>query len=146
MSKRVNYLCMKPDTVSTTDFKMVSCNRPSPLVKATTAKVLANLVDPIFDPDDRQHWASIHSNPPGKITKYAAFTENPFGKGKCIYLAPAIFSITQDAQKSFGKWLLEPIYLPRICDFHQCTTLCGDNNPKIYDKKCVPGVFCKLPA
>jgi beta-galactosidase GanA len=114
LSKRVNYLCMKDDTVPPQISKMISSNRPSPLVRATTAKVLAYLVDPLFDPDDRQHWASIHSNPPGQITEYAALTENQYGKGRCIYLAPATFGIPHDAQKCFGKWLLEQYISPAI--------------------------------
>ena len=93
---------------------MISCNRPSPLVSATTAEVLAYIAEPLFDPDDPQHWASIHSNPPGQITEYAALTENKYGKGKCVYLAPATFGIPQDAQKCFGMWLFDRYISPGI--------------------------------
>ncbi len=112
MSKRVNYLCMMNDIVPRDIPGMISCDRPSPLVKATTAKVLAYLNEPLFDPDDPRHWASIHSNPPGKTTEFAALTEHRFGKGKCIYLAPRLFGISQDAQAGFCKWLLERTLSP----------------------------------
>jgi hypothetical protein len=114
LSKRVNYLCMNEGINPPQISKMISSNRPSPMVRATTAKVLAYLVEPLFDPDDRQHWASIHSNPPGRITEYAALTENQYGKGKCVYLAPATFGIPHDAQKCFGTWLMEQYFSPGI--------------------------------
>jgi hypothetical protein len=107
LSKRVNYLCMKKGINPHLISGMISSNRPSPLVRATTARVLAYLAEPLFDPDDHQHWASIHSNPPGRITEYAALTVNPYGKGKCVYLATATLGISQDAQKCFGKWLFD---------------------------------------
>ena len=112
MSKRVNYLRIKAGLYLRQISGMISNNRPSPLVRATTANVLATLVEPMFDPDDHQHWASIHSNPPGQITEYAALTENQYGKGKCVYLAPATFGIPQDAQKCFGTWLLDQYISP----------------------------------
>lgn len=111
-SKKVNYIYTPASGGMNENPKVVSCNRPSPFVKATTAKVIAILAEPLFDPDDPHHWASIHSNPPGKITEYAALTVNQFGKGKCIYLAPATFAILQDAQNSFGLWLFDK-FIPR---------------------------------
>jgi len=113
-SKRVNYLCLNGGINPAQTSRMISSNRPSPLVRATTAKVIAYIAEPLFDPDDPQHWASIHSNPPGQITEYAALTENKYGQGKCIYLAPAIFGIPQDAQKCFGMWLLDQYISPEI--------------------------------
>jgi hypothetical protein len=117
LSKRVNYLYMKEGIKPHYISRMVSSNRPSPLVRATTAKVLAYLVEPMFDPDDLQHWASIHSNPPGQITEYTALTENQYGKGKCVYLAPTTFGIPHDAQKCLGAWLLEQYISPGIVMF-----------------------------
>jgi hypothetical protein len=106
MSKRVNYLHMAEDIKPPNTSGLISSNKPNPFVRATTARVLAYLAEPIFEPDDPLNWASIHSNPPGKITEYAALTENQYGNGKCIYLASSIFNLNQDAQKSFGMWLL----------------------------------------
>jgi len=112
MSKRVCYLYLEDGQNRQRISEWVSCNQPSPMVSATTANVIAYLAEPLFDPDDPQHWTSIHSNPPGKITEYAAFTENQYGKGKCVYLAPAIFGISQDAQKCFNTWLLDQYLSP----------------------------------
>jgi hypothetical protein len=100
-SKRYNYLFLEDQD------RYVSCNRPAPLVKPTTASVLAFLAEPLFGPDDSDRWASIHSNPPGAITPYAALTVNEYGKGKCIYLAQPVFAIQQDAQQSIGRWLFQ---------------------------------------
>jgi hypothetical protein len=112
MSKRVNYLHMVEDIMPHNISGVISSHKPNPLVRATTAKVLAYLAEPMFEPDDPQHWASIHSNPPGRTTDYAALTENQYGNGKCIYLASSILSVNQDAQKSFGMWLLDRYLIP----------------------------------
>ena len=100
-AKNINYLFVEGQN------QYISCNRPAPLVEATSAQVLAHTAEPTFDPDDAERWASIHSNPPGIITEYTALTINPYGKGRCIYLAAPILAIQQDAQQTFGKWLFE---------------------------------------
>ncbi len=83
---------------------LVASHAAAPAVKATTAKVLAKIVEPLFDPDD-ERYASIHSNPPGKETEFAAMTVNYFGKGRCVYIASPALSLKQDAQQEFGRWL-----------------------------------------
>lgn len=83
---------------------LVSSHASAPLVKATSAKLLARIVEPVFDPDAEQY-ASIHSNPPGVETEYAGLTVNRFGKGKCVYLSSPVLSLQQDAQQVFGTWL-----------------------------------------
>jgi len=85
---------------------LVSCNAPAPLVKASTAKVLAKIVEPVFAPE-AEKYASIHSNPPGRETEFAALTVNSYGKGRCVYLASSLLSMKQDAQREFGAWLLK---------------------------------------
>jgi len=107
MSKRVNYLDLSGCKKLLDNSGMLSCNRPSPLIRAITANVIAYLVEPIFDPDDPDHWASIHSNPPGKVTEFVGLAVNQYGQGRCIYLAAPILGIQQDAQKVFGTWLLD---------------------------------------
>jgi len=101
MAKRFNYIFLEDQD------QYISGSRPAPLVQATTASVLAYLAEPLFDPDDPDCWASIHSNPPGVVTSYAALTVNEYGSGKCIYLAPPVLAIQQDAQQTFGRWLFE---------------------------------------
>ncbi len=83
---------------------LVSSHASAPLVKATTAKLLARIVEPVFDPDAEQY-ASIHSNPPGVETEYAGLTVNTYGKGKCVYLSSPVLTLQQDAQQAFGTWL-----------------------------------------
>lgn len=87
---------------------LVSSNATAPLVKETAAKALARIVNPHFDPDDEKY-ASIHSNPPGRQTEFAALTVNNYGKGKCVYLASPCLSMAskQEAQREFGAWLLD---------------------------------------
>jgi len=102
-SARINYLKLPGEQ------NLVSCRMPAPLVKPNSQQVeeLAKLVEPIFDPDDPQHYASIHSNPPGRETGHPGLTIHNFGKGRCIYLAPPLLTLQQDAQESFGAWLLQ---------------------------------------
>ncbi|MFZ2654295.1 MAG: alpha-amylase family protein [Victivallales bacterium] len=83
---------------------LVSSYAPAPLVNAKEAKLLAKIVEPLFDPDDEKY-ASIHSNPPGADTDYAGLAVNKYGKGKCIYLSSPVLSLQQDAQQAFGTWL-----------------------------------------
>lgn len=83
---------------------LVSSHASAPLVKTTTAKLLARIVEPVFDPDAEQY-ASIHSNPPGVETEYAGLTVNTYGKGKCVYLSSPVLTLQQDAQQAFGTWL-----------------------------------------
>lgn len=99
-SSRVNYLLLK-------NGEYVSCNRPAPLVTADTADILANVAEPFFDPDDFDHFASYHSNPPGRITPYAGMTINKYGRGKCIYLYSSILAMQQESQQTVGQAILK---------------------------------------
>ena len=69
---------------------------------------------PLFDPDDPQHYASIHSNPPGRQTEYAGLTLHAFGQGRCLYLASPVMAQQQDAQQSFTAWLLQTYAPPAL--------------------------------
>jgi hypothetical protein len=83
---------------------LISSYASAPLVKAKEAKILARIVEPLFDPDEEKY-ASIHSNPPGIVTDYTGLSVNKYGKGKCIYISSPVFSLQQDAQQTFGTWL-----------------------------------------
>lgn len=89
---------------------------PAPLVHATTAKSLAKVALPYFDPDDVEHYASIHSNPPGDSTEYDALTVNEFGSGRCIYLFSSVLGIQQDAQQRFGGDLFKQYIRQNVVD------------------------------
>lgn len=83
---------------------LIAAHASAPLVNAAGAKVLARINEPVFDPDGEQY-ASIHSNPPGVLTDYAALTVKDYGKGKCVYLSSPVLSLQQDAQQALGAWL-----------------------------------------
>jgi hypothetical protein len=107
-SRRVNYLALPgPDAY-------VSCNRPAALVRLNGAEQLAGLAEPLFDPDDPEHYASIHSNPPGRQTEYAGLTVHAFGQGRCVYLAAPLMAQQQDAQQSFTAELLQSYAPPTL--------------------------------
>lgn len=69
---------------------------------------------PDFPPYDPEHYASIHSDPPGIDSGSAGLTVHPFGKGQCVYLAPALLRQPEHAQKEFGKNLLKEFVLPFV--------------------------------
>lgn len=102
-SRRIHYLKQEGQ-------ELVSCHRPAVLVKpAEGTQVLAELLEPLFDPDDPTHYASIHSNPPGRSTGCPALTVHNYGAGRCIYLASPVLSTQLEAQEAFGVQLLKQL-------------------------------------
>jgi len=99
-TKRINYLVPHKG-------ELVSCEHPAALVTATKAEILANVAEPDFDIFDAEHYASIHSNPPGNAGENAGLTINNFGKGKCVYLYSSLLSLQQRAQQLFGEMLFK---------------------------------------
>ncbi|KKR03474.1 MAG: hypothetical protein UT30_C0029G0002 [Candidatus Uhrbacteria bacterium GW2011_GWF2_39_13] len=97
---RVNYLSNSEDGY-------VMCDYPSPLVKATTATVLAHVSKPFTDPDDRDHYASIHSNPPAPAGDCVALSVNKFGKGMCVYVYSTLMALRNNAQQYFTAKLFK---------------------------------------
>ncbi len=83
----------------------VASTLPAPLVNATSAEVLAKVSAPLFPTNDPNCYASIHSNPPGRITDHAGLTVNSFGRGKCIYIYSGFLAQTSHAQQEFGASL-----------------------------------------
>jgi hypothetical protein len=100
LSRRFHYLKFP----GVDDF--VSCSRPAPLARPAGARLLAELVEPLFDPDDPQRYASIHSNPPGRATGCVGLSVNRVGKGRCVYLASPVLALQQEAQQAFCATLL----------------------------------------
>ena len=95
-----------------------------PLSKAAAdAQVRAVLTFPDFPVHDPDHYASIHSDPPGQqATEYSALTVHSFGRGKCVYLAPTVFCLRHYTQQEFGKRLFRE-FLPQ-------TVLHAENLPE----------------
>lgn len=52
--------------------------------------VKAKIVLPYTDPDNNREYASIHSNPPSRLTEYPAICEISYGKGRVIWTAALI--------------------------------------------------------
>jgi len=98
-----------------------SARLSSPLVNATTAEVTGNVVEADFPIGDPDQYASIHSNPPGKITKFAGLTVNRYGKGVCVYLYSSLLKHQQDSQQQFGRELFARFIAP--------TVICAANLP-----------------
>jgi hypothetical protein len=99
---------------------------PAPLVQLTTATQTAEVVEPLFDKDDLEHYASYHSNPPGRRTGHPAMTVNRFGKGNCIYLYSSFLAKQQHSQQSFAKRVLReyaPSGLVLSCDAPACVEI-----------------------
>ncbi len=98
-SARVTYLTLSQD-------ELISCDQAAPLVRATSARSLAKVAQPLFPPDDDIRYASIHSNPPGPPTEYDGLTLNRFGKGLCVYLYSPLMAAPHHAQQAFAQDLL----------------------------------------
>lgn len=104
----VSYQNKESETISflaTNEGKLICCKDPAPLVKATTAQIMAKVAQTFFTPNDPAHYASIHSNPPGPITDYAGLTINKYGQGICIYIYSKFLALHQHAQESFAQQL-----------------------------------------
>ena len=96
---RINYLLDKEG--------YVMCDYPAPLVKATTATVLANVCEPFTDPDDHNHYAAIHSNPPAPTGGYVAMSVNKWGNGTCVYVYSTLMALHNHAQQHFAAKLFK---------------------------------------
>ncbi|MBN2211466.1 MAG: beta-galactosidase trimerization domain-containing protein, partial [Sedimentisphaerales bacterium] len=99
-AKKISYLVPRVG-------EMVACHSPGALVEAATAEVLGNVAEPEFEIFDADHYASIHSNPPGPTGQHAGLTLNSFGEGKCVYLYSSLLALQQHAQQSFGQALFK---------------------------------------
>jgi hypothetical protein len=106
MSQRFHYLYF-----SDAD-ELISCNRAAPLAQAGEALVLAEIVEPLFDPDDNEHYASIHSNPPGRMSGSVGLSVRPYGLGRCVYLASPLLAVRHEAQQAFAVRLLREYAAP----------------------------------
>lgn len=101
-SDKISYL-----SVAEAEFPegLISSTGKAPLVRATTAKVLGEVVNPHFPAGDPLRYASIHSNPPGLATGHPGLTINTYGKGRCIYLYSSLLGLRQDSQQQFAQAL-----------------------------------------
>lgn len=102
------------DKVTYSGTKLLLARNPVPLVTPhRDTEVRAYLTMPDFPAGDPVKYASIHSDPPGKMTGFPALTVNVYGKGKCVWLAQALFILRQHSQQEFGRQLFEE-FLPQF--------------------------------
>ncbi len=98
-SDRVNYLASGGE--------LLSGYAVSPLVVARPGvEVRGTVVLPDFPAGDPNHYASIHSDPPGVWTDHAGITVNRYGKGKCVYLYSGLLAERNHSQQTFGRKLI----------------------------------------
>jgi hypothetical protein len=114
-SRRFHYLKFSGED------EYVSCSRTAALVVPDGARVLAGLAEPLFDPDDWEHYASIHSNPPGRAAEVAGqpclgLAVNMYGRGKCVYLASPLLALQYESQQAFGETLLREYCATQILE------------------------------
>ena len=89
------------------DGEHIFCDSSAPIVKPVSAEVRALIAEPMFDPDDVDHFASYHSMPPGPSSFHPALTVTAYGEGTCLYLASSVLAIRQDSQQTFGQSLFQ---------------------------------------
>lgn len=73
-----------------------------PQMKATAlggSDVIATLTLPYTDPADGTKLASIHSNPPGIATDYAAIVHRSYGKGKVMWVSAPLEAADQEPHR-----------------------------------------------
>lgn len=111
---RPSYLSPGDREIETLIWPQQNLTLPGPVVKGEsrpTAEVLATLTLPFVDPDVGYsigtHFAQIWSNPPAKTPGLdPAIVVNSFGKGKCIWVAAPIESLTDDVDAKLFTYLL----------------------------------------
>ena len=71
-----------------------------PIMENYDGEVKAKILLPYTDPDDKTIYASIHSNPPAKLTEMPAILEKQYGKGKVIWSAA---TLENDERENFKE-------------------------------------------
>ncbi len=94
------------DTVSFLGEEQILARGKTPLVVSRGgAEVRARLAFPDFPVQNAEHYAAIHSDPPGKLSEFPGLVVNRYGKGTVVYLAPPILKSCQYTQREFAKKL-----------------------------------------
>lgn len=94
---------------------LVSAEASAPLVRSRAgAVVLGTAVLPDFPVDDPDHYASIHSNPPGRDTGCAGLVEHCYGLGKCLYLYAALAAERRHSQQQLLRGLIASCTTPLV--------------------------------
>ncbi len=81
-------------------------------MKATALQaedIAAKVTLPFTDPDGPSRFASIHSNPPGRPTEFAAVVSRSFGKGRVTWCAAPIESHRQSVHRSVFRAMISDL-------------------------------------
>ncbi|MGD0733473.1 MAG: alpha-L-fucosidase [Terracidiphilus sp.] len=114
LGKSITYLAPNDKEVARLIWPQEHASFPGSMVKAESqagAKVLATVTLPLVDPDEGfaigAHFAQIWSNPPALAAgKDPAIVTNSFGKGKAIWVAAPIETLTGSAAGALVRHLL----------------------------------------
>ena len=139
------------DTVTYTGEELILAHGRVPFaLPAEDTEVRAHLVLPDFPVGDPEHYASIHSNPPGQETRFPALTVHPYGKGRSIWLAAPVFLSHFYTQQEFGKKLFAE-FLPafvtaseNLPQSAEVTMLAGKNSGEYFF--CIVNMQDELPV
>jgi Hypothetical glycosyl hydrolase 6/Beta-galactosidase trimerisation domain len=72
------------------DYPLALFQRQAKARASSGEEVLATLTLPYTDPGDGEKMASIHSDPPGVSTDYAAVVYRPYGKGRVMWVSASL--------------------------------------------------------
>lgn len=78
-------------------------------VSSSETQQLAWITLPYTDPEDSSRFASIHSNPPGIKTNYAAAVLRKVGKGQVLWLAAPVEAVPLDLHRKVFSALIRKL-------------------------------------
>lgn len=85
-----------------------------PIMEGAKGEVKAKIVMPYTDPDDKDKFASIHSNPPAIATEIPAIIETSYGKGKVIWTSATIENDERENFKEIFTQIVKANVEPKI--------------------------------
>ncbi len=128
----------RSDSVTYTGEALVFAEGCVPLAHPRAGtEVRCTLSVPDFPVNDPDHYASIHSNPPGKRTEYPALTVHRFGKGVCLWQASPIALEDHCSQREFLKALFREFLPPflleekNLAESAEITRLTAENGDEL---------------
>lgn len=111
-----------------------------PIVKLGHGTVKATVTLPYADPDDNQHFASIHSCPPWQNTEHPAIIETEYGLGKVIW---CIAELEYDCREPF-KELFKGIIRRNIAPKYRISGSRAVESVVFEDGESILVSFCEL--
>lgn len=85
-----------------------------PVIEGAKGEILAYIVLPYTDPDDKYHFASIHSNPPAKLTDNPGIIRRKYGKGVVVWSSACIECDDRENFKTLFMRMISEFIKPTI--------------------------------